>query len=83
MANTLYDENYGGSQGNCHVALGASYGDTYSGDPAKLTKAMKNRLGFNDSAIHWDLVNTEKKTVTAHLTTGEKVLIYEKGRFQY
>jgi aminopeptidase len=44
---------------------------------------MKNRLGFNDSAIHWDLVNTEKKTVTAHLTTGEKVLIYEKGRFQY
>jgi aminopeptidase len=83
MANTLYDENYGGSHGNCHVALGASYGDTYSGDPAKLTKAMKNRLGFNDSAIHWDLVNTEKKTVTAHLTTGEKVLIYEKGRFQY
>jgi aminopeptidase len=83
MANTLYDENYGGTHGNCHVALGASYGDTYDGDPAKLTKAMKNRLGFNDSAIHWDLVNTEKKTVTAHLRTGKRVVIYEKGMFQY
>jgi aminopeptidase len=83
MANTLYDENYGGSHGNCHVALGASYGDTYDGDPVKLTKTMKNRLGFNDSAIHWDLVNTEKKTVTAHLRTGKRVVIYEKGMFQY
>jgi aminopeptidase len=83
MANTLYDENYGGTHGNCHVALGASYGDTYDGDPAKLTKAMKNRLGFNDSAIHWDLVNTEKKTVTAHLSAGKRVVIYEKGMFQY
>jgi aminopeptidase len=44
---------------------------------------MKNRLGFNDSAIHWDLVNTEDKTVTAHLGTGKKVVIYEKGIFKY
>jgi aminopeptidase len=83
MANTLYDENYGGSQGNCHVALGASYADTYEGNPATLTKAVKNRFGFNDSAIHWDLVNTEAKTVTAHLATGKRVVIYEKGLFKY
>jgi len=67
MANTLFDENYGGQHGNCHIAVGSSYSDTYAGDPAKLTKRMKKQLGFNDSALHWDLVNTEKKTVTAHL----------------
>lgn len=83
MANTLYDENYGGSYGNCHLALGASYADTYDGDPLRLSKAMKERLGFNDSAIHWDLVNTENKTVTAHLGSGNKVVIYEKGMFKY
>jgi aminopeptidase len=63
MANTLYDENFGGRFGNCHLAVGSSYSDTYSGDPSKLTKKMKEGLGFNDSAIHWDLVNTEKGTL--------------------
>jgi len=83
MASTLYDENYGGRYGNCHLAVGASYTDTYDGDPAKLTKEMKDKLGFNDSALHWDLVNTEKKTVTAHLASGKKVVVYENGMFRY
>ncbi len=83
MANTLFDENYGGKQGNCHVALGSSYSDTYDGDPKKLTKDLKDRLGFNDSALHWDLVNTEKKRVTAHLQSGKKRTIYENGKFSY
>jgi len=83
MASTLYDENYGGRYGNCHLAVGASYTDTYDGDPAKLTKDMKDKLGFNDSALHWDLVNTEKKTVTAHLASGKKVVVYENGMFKY
>jgi aminopeptidase len=83
MANTLYDENYGGKYGNCHLAVGSSYTDTYNGDPSKLTKAEKNKLGFNDSALHWDLVNTEKKTVTAYLTNGKKKRIYENGKFCY
>ena len=83
MANTLFDENYGGKYGNCHVALGASYSDTYSGNPAELTKEMKKTLGFNDSALHWDIVNTEKKTVTAHLAAGKRKVIYENGRFTY
>ncbi|MBE0556943.1 MAG: aminopeptidase, partial [Proteobacteria bacterium] len=83
MADTLFDENFGGKFGNCHVALGSSYADTYAGDPALLTKELKQKLGFNDSALHWDLVNTEDKTVTAHLTTGERVVIYENGRFRY
>ncbi len=68
--------------GNCHLALGSSYSDTFSGNPARLTKEMKGQLGFNDSALHWDLVNTEPKTVTAHLTNGREIVIYEKGIFQ-
>lgn len=83
MADTLFDENYGGLYGNCHIALGASYSDTYDGDTAELTKEIKKNLGFNDSAIHWDMVNTEEKTVTAHLSDGKKITIYENGIFTY
>jgi len=43
---------------------------------------MKDKLGFNDSALHWDLVNTEKKTVTAHLASGKNVVVYENGMFR-
>jgi aminopeptidase len=81
MANTLYDENFGGSCGNCHIALGASYSDTYDGDPSELTAAKKRSLGFNDSALHWDLVNTEDKTVTAVLKDGSRKIIYQNGKF--
>ncbi|MHB8138956.1 MAG: aminopeptidase [Smithellaceae bacterium] len=81
MAETLFDENFGGKEGNCHIALGSSYSDTYSGNLAKLNGALKKNLGFNDSALHWDLVNTEPKTVTAHLTNGRKVVIYDRGIF--
>lgn len=52
MAHTLFDENYGGEHGNCHVAVGASYADTYNGDPAELDEQRKKDLGFNDSALH-------------------------------
>ena len=83
MANTLFDENYGGRYGNCHLAVGSSYTDTYNGNPADLTKETKRKLGFNDSALHWDLVNTEKKRVTAHLGNGDKVVVYENGMFKY
>ncbi|MBW2049742.1 MAG: aminopeptidase [Deltaproteobacteria bacterium] len=82
MASTLYDENYGGRYGNCHLAVGASYTDTYDGDPSELTKELKEELGFNDSALHWDLVNTQKKLVTAHLTSGKSVVVYENGMFR-
>ena len=82
MASTLYDENYGGRYGNCHLAVGSSYTDSFDGDPGKLTKDMKDKLGFNDSALHWDLVNTEKKSVTAHLASGKKVVVYDNGMFR-
>jgi len=83
MANTLFDENYGGKYGNCHIALGSSYSNTYTGDSKRLNRTLKQKLGFNESALHWDLVNTEKKRVTAHLQSGKAVTIYENGRFAY
>jgi aminopeptidase len=82
MANTLFDENFGGLNGNCHLALGASYSDTFDGDPKDLTRDRKKEMGFNDSALHWDLVNTEPKKVTAVLGSGTKRTIYEDGMFK-
>ena len=81
MAHTLFDENFGGAHGNCHIALGMSYSDTFDGDPAILNEELKRQMGFNVSALHWDLVNTEDKRVTAKLPGGEQRVIYEDGRF--
>ena len=81
MADTLFDENFGGKNGNCHIALGSSYSDTFAGNPATLDNEKKKKLGFNDSALHWDMVNTEPKTVTATLKDGSEKVIYEKGQF--
>ena len=81
MANTLYDENFGGPNGNCHIAMGSSYSNTYAGKAAELSRTMKRKLGFNESALHWDFVNTEKKQVIAILKSAKEVLIYENGRF--
>lgn len=83
MADILFDENHGGKYGNCHVAIGSAYTDTYAGDPSKLTKEAKVKLGYNDSAVHWDMINTEDKKVTATLKNGKKATIYEKGQFKY
>lgn len=83
MANTLYDENFGGEFGNCHLALGASYVETFKGNKSKLDKRAMKELGFNDSALHWDLINTEDKVVSARLSDGKKRVIYEKGSFTY
>ncbi len=81
MANTLFDENFGGQWGNCHIAVGSSYSDTYDGNPAELDARRKEELGFNDSALHWDLVNTEKKRVKAVMADGSAVTVYEDGIF--
>ena len=83
MADILYDENFGGKYGNCHIAIGASYADTFSGPAEELDKKLKEKLGFNDSSLHWDLINTENKTVTAELKDGSIQTIYEKGQFKY
>lgn len=81
MAETLFDENFGGRFGNSHIALGASYTDAYAGDPASLDRKKRAGLGFNDSSLHWDIVNTEDKRVTARIPGGRTATIYEDGKF--
>lgn len=81
MAHTLLDENLGGEFGNCHIALGGASAASFSGPPQELTAEREAELGFNASAMHWDLVNTGPKRVTATLPGGETRAIYEDGLF--
>jgi aminopeptidase len=81
MAETLFDENFGGKYGNTHIAVGKSYHDTYAGDASKMTKAQFEKLGFNHSQEHTDIIATSDRTVTAVLKGGREVMIYRKGKF--
>ena len=81
MAETLFDENIGGPDGNTHIALGASYRECYSGDVSKMTKAQAEKLGYNDSSVHTDVVSTTPRTVTAHMHDGKTKVIYRDGQF--
>jgi aminopeptidase len=82
MAQTLYDENVGGPHGNTHIAVGRSYQDAYAGDPAGVPQEEWERLGFNDSSVHTDIVSTTERVVTAQLRGGDERVIYRDGQFQ-
>jgi len=81
MADTLYDENTGGPRGNTHLALGRSLRVCYAGDPTKVGEDEWERLGFNESSVHTDIVSTTERTVTALLDDGTRRVIYADGRF--
>jgi aminopeptidase len=81
MANTLFDENTGGRYGNTHIAVGRSYRDTYDGDPNGVAPEEWERLGFNQSVVHTDIVSTTDRTITAVLEDGGERVIYADGRF--
>jgi aminopeptidase len=81
MAETLYDENMGGPQGNTHLALGVAYKDTCTGDIAGMKEDEFSSLGFNDSSVHTDIISTTRRTVTAHLKDGTTKVIYTDGQF--
>lgn len=81
MAETLFDENMGGPYGNTHLAVGKSYHDTYDGDASKLNKKLTRELGYNESAIHVDMISTTDRTATATLTNGKKLVVYKNGQF--
>ena len=40
------------------------------------------RLGFNESSVHTDIVSTTDRTVTATLKDGSERVIYRDGQFQ-
>jgi len=81
MAETLYDENFGGEFGNTHIALGSSYKDSFPGDPSKITKEEWIKMGYNDSSVHTDIISTENRIVTAFLDNGDELIIYRDGKF--
>ena len=81
MAETLFDENMGGPYGNTHMAVGRSYADTYAGDPGKLSKSDFRKLGYNESAIHVDMISTTDRIATATLAGGKQKGIYKNGQF--
>jgi aminopeptidase len=81
MASTLYDENTGGPFGNTHLALGMALKPTYDGDPGAVSDEEWERLGFNDSVVHTDIVSTTDRTVTAVLADGSQPVIYRAGQF--
>lgn len=82
MAETLYDENMGATDGNTHIALGMAYKEAYSGDKTGLDEDDWEELGFNDSVVHTDIISTEPRTVTATLKDGSERVIYKDGQFQ-
>jgi aminopeptidase len=82
MAETLFDENFGGDHGNTHLALGKAYHDASSVDPKQMTKEDFQSLGFNDSPEHTDIVATTDRVVTATCKNGSTKVIYEGGEFK-
>lgn len=79
MAETLYDENIGGPHGNMHIALGNSFHSCYDGNPARVKRSTWEKLGFNDSAMHQDIVSTSPRTIIATLSDGRERVIYKDG----
>lgn len=82
MANTLYDENFGGEFGNTHLAVGSSYNDAYSGNIKTVSRKVLDKLGFNVSAEHCDIISTENRTAEVILKNGKTKLLYADGEFQ-
>ncbi len=81
MAETLFDENISGPFGNTHIALGRAYQDSYTGNPANVTKSQWAKMGFNDSVVHTDIISTTRRTVTAYFPNGKSQVIYKDGVF--
>jgi aminopeptidase len=82
MAETLFDENIGGIEGNTHLALGNAYKDCFPGQATQMKDKDWASLGYNQSPIHIDLISTTPRKVTAHLSGGQTKLIYQNGEFQ-
>lgn len=81
MAETLFDENFGGKNGNTHLALGMAYKESYPKKLSTVTAEQWDKMGYNDSVIHTDIIATSNRIVTATLTDGTKKLIYKNGQF--
>ncbi len=82
MGETLFDENVGGENGNTHIAVGAAYRDSFTGEQAGVSEEEWEAMGYNNSVIHTDIVATSNRVVTAFLKDGSSQVIYRDGEFQ-
>lgn len=81
MGETLFDENIGGKYGNMHIALGSAYKDSYPCNSIKINKEDWDKMGYNDSSVHTDIISTINRIVTVTLSDGQDILIYKNGQF--
>lgn len=81
MGETLYDENVWWPFWNTHIAVGMAYKDAYTGDISNTSLEEWERLGYNDSVVHTDMMSTTDRTVTATLSDGTEKIIYKNGEF--
>ena len=81
MADTLFDENFGGKFGNTHLALGSSYHDCYQGEVKSLTEKQWWKLGFNQSTEHTDIIATGPRLVEVILKNNICKKLYQDGKF--
>ena len=58
-----------------------AYKDAYIGDIPNTTDKEWEEMGFNDSVVHTDIMQTTDRTVTATLEDGSEKVIYQKGEF--
>jgi aminopeptidase len=82
MGETLFDENVGGENGNTHIAVGAAYRDSYTGDQSNVSEEEWESMGYNNSVVHTDIVATSNRVVTAYLKDGSSRVIYRDGEYQ-
>ncbi len=82
MGETLFDENVGGENGNTHIAVGAAYRDSYTGDQSNVSEKEWESMGYNNSVVHTDIVATSNRVVTAYLKDGSNRVIYKDGEYQ-
>lgn len=82
MGETLFDENVGGKNGNTHIAVGAAYRDSYTGEQSGVSEEQWKSMGYNNSVVHTDIVATSNRVVTAYLKDGTSQIIYKDGEYQ-
>lgn len=47
----------------------------------KVSKKEWEKLGYNNSSVHTDIISTSPRTVTAYLPNGKTKVIYKNGQF--
>lgn len=75
---TLFDEN-----ASCHFALGKSFPSSYKGG-TEMSKEELKAVGLNDSVNHVDfMVGTPDLEITAELSSGKVIKIFENGDWTF